>query len=64
MARTRSDVFQGQLDRGLIYWPNHSMETRLSKEEEEEEEGALPDNKDLLSKGLSSILGGLPLLLM
>jgi hypothetical protein len=32
------NLFQGQIDRGLIYWCNQSGETRLSQEEEEEEE--------------------------
>ncbi len=31
MARMHSDFLQGQTDRGLIYWPSHSGETRLSK---------------------------------
>jgi hypothetical protein len=37
VASMRSDFFQGQMDRGLFYWPNHSWETRLSRQEEEEE---------------------------
>ncbi len=36
-ADMHSDFFQGQMDRGLFYWPNHSWETRLSRQEEEEE---------------------------
>jgi hypothetical protein len=24
MANTHSDFFQGQIDRGLFYWPSHS----------------------------------------
>jgi len=28
--------YQGQMDRGLFYWPNLSGETRLSNKEEEE----------------------------
>jgi hypothetical protein len=31
-----SNFFQGQMDRGLIYFPNHSGETLLSKKEEKE----------------------------
>ncbi len=37
MASTHSDFFQGRADRGLIYWPNHSGETWLTNQEEEEE---------------------------
>jgi hypothetical protein len=33
-----SDFFHGQIGKGLFYWPNHSGETRLSKQEKEEEE--------------------------
>ncbi len=28
---THSDFFQGQMDRGLLYWPSHAGEIRLSK---------------------------------
>jgi hypothetical protein len=35
MASTHADFFQGQVDRGLIYWPNHSEETQLNKQEED-----------------------------
>jgi hypothetical protein len=35
MACTRSDFFQGQMARGLFYWPNNSGEIWLSKREEE-----------------------------
>jgi len=31
MASMRNDFFQGQMDRDLIYWPNHSEETLLSR---------------------------------
>jgi len=31
MASAHSDFFQGQMDRGLFYWPHHSGETHLSK---------------------------------
>jgi hypothetical protein len=37
VASTHSDFFQGQTDRGLFYGPNHSRETRLYKQEEQEE---------------------------
>ncbi len=33
MASTHSFSFQGQVDRGLIYGPNHSGETQLNKQE-------------------------------
>jgi hypothetical protein len=36
VATTHSDFFQGQADRGLFYMPNHSWETQLSKQKEEE----------------------------
>ncbi len=32
MAGTHSDFTQGLLSSGLFYWPNHSGETRLSKQ--------------------------------
>jgi hypothetical protein len=35
VASTNSDFFQGQADRGLAYWPNHSGPTQLSRQEEE-----------------------------
>jgi hypothetical protein len=35
VASTHSDFFQGQTDWGLVYWPNHSWEAGLSKQEEE-----------------------------
>ncbi len=35
MANTRSDLFQGRIDRGLFYWPNHSGKLGcLSKQDE------------------------------
>jgi hypothetical protein len=37
-ANRHSNLFQGQTNRILIYWPNHTGETRLSKQEEAEEE--------------------------
>jgi hypothetical protein len=33
MDRKRNNFFQGQMDRGLFYWPNHVRETVLSKQE-------------------------------
>ncbi len=30
-----SNFFQGQMNRNLFYWPNHSGDTQLSKNEEE-----------------------------
>jgi hypothetical protein len=35
---THSDFFQGKTDRGLFYWPDHSGETMLSNQEDEQEE--------------------------
>jgi hypothetical protein len=35
VASMHTDFFKGQTDRGLFFWPNHSLETRLSKQEEE-----------------------------
>jgi hypothetical protein len=35
MASTHSFFFRGQVDRGLIYLPNHSGETQLNKQEED-----------------------------
>jgi hypothetical protein len=35
MASMHSNFFQGQMDRGLFYWPNHSVETQLSNQEED-----------------------------
>jgi hypothetical protein len=32
-ASLRSDFFQGRTDQGIFYWPNHTQETWLSKEE-------------------------------
>jgi len=37
IASKHSNFFQGQTDRGLFYGPNHWWETRLSKENEEED---------------------------
>ena len=34
-ASTHSDFFQGQMDRCLIYWPDHYEETEISKQEYE-----------------------------
>ncbi len=36
MASTHGDYFQGQVDRELIYWPNHSEETQLFNQLREE----------------------------
>ncbi len=36
MVSTHNDFFDGQTDRSLNYWPDHSGETRLFKQEEEE----------------------------
>ena len=35
MASTHNDFVQGKTDRGLLYWPKHSGETWLSKQEAE-----------------------------
>jgi hypothetical protein len=35
VASTHSDFFQGEMDRGLFYWPSHASETQLSKQEKE-----------------------------
>ncbi len=35
LASMHSVFFQGKIDRGSIYWPNHSGENELSKQEEE-----------------------------
>jgi len=32
VASTHTDFFQGQTDRGLFYWPNHSGETGCPNE--------------------------------
>jgi hypothetical protein len=32
MGSNYNDFFQGQTNGGLMYWPNHSMETWLSKQ--------------------------------
>jgi hypothetical protein len=34
LASTHSNFFQGQTDRGLLYWSNHCGETRLFKQED------------------------------
>ncbi len=39
VANRHSDFFQGQTDRGLFCWPNHSGETWLSKQGEDEDNG-------------------------
>ncbi len=36
MAIEHSDFFEEQTNRGLFYWPNHSWETQLSKQEAKE----------------------------
>ncbi len=33
VASMHRDLFQGQMDRGLFYWPNLSGETQLSNKE-------------------------------
>jgi hypothetical protein len=33
----RNGIFQGQMDSGLIYWPNHSRKVQLSKQDKEGE---------------------------
>jgi hypothetical protein len=38
VASMHSDFFQGQTDKDLIYWPNHSGETHLFNQKEEEEQ--------------------------
>jgi len=38
MDSKQSNIFKGQMDRGLIYWPNQSGETRLPNQEEEQDE--------------------------
>jgi hypothetical protein len=38
VAGMHSYFFKVQVDRGLFYWPNHSRETPLSYQKEEEEE--------------------------
>jgi len=40
-----SYFFHGQIEIGVFYWPKHSWETWLSKEEVEEEK-CLPNKKD------------------
>ncbi len=46
MVSTHSDFFQGQTDRGIIYWPNHSEEIWLSKEDNEEKEEEEEDEEE------------------
>jgi hypothetical protein len=36
MTSMSSGFFHEQMDIGLTYWPNHSGETQMSKQEEEE----------------------------
>jgi hypothetical protein len=36
MSTAIKTLWPAQMDRGLVYLPNHSEETRLSNEEEEE----------------------------
>jgi hypothetical protein len=38
VAITLSDFFQGETGRDLFHWPNHSWDTGLSNQKEEEEE--------------------------
>jgi len=49
LASTRIHLFQGQTDSGLIHWPNHAMDTRLPKQEEEKEkQPIMPQCKELV----------------